>query len=373
MSRKRAKAKPRIVTTLSRQSLGPSIVSAPQRQSSALIGRADFAALVERVTEIIEEARSRVVRTVNSEMVLSNWHIGREIVEYVQHGEARAEYGEEVIEGLSQQLQSRVGRGYSSRNLWHFRDFFLTYRERPPSIRAEGFRTSLVQNSKPLDVAKILHKAGAEFAEGFSNRLSWSHYRALLRVKSIDWRHITETAALAGPCVAEREDVRPLTTNFVVVEVDDAEIAVGILAPYDRERHHALEDAHGNDYVFRRSRDGLEAVRINPDAALLDMRFEQRSVHDVSKLLNVLIERSFERYVINPKIELVRRRPLTIVSLEPKNDLANSLFGRRTQGRFPLHVRRGFRIQARTVYPKAGPAPALVVDAVTHSDLGDTS
>ncbi len=155
---------------------------AARRQSNALAKASDFAALVERVVAIVEEARSRVVRTVNSEMVLSNWHIGREIVEYVQRGEERAAYGEEVIEDLSRQLGERVGRGYSARNLWHFRDFFLTYRDRPPLIRADGFRTSLVQNSKSLEAAKILHEAGAEFALGFSNRLAWSHYRALLKV-----------------------------------------------------------------------------------------------------------------------------------------------------------------------------------------------
>jgi hypothetical protein len=77
--------------------------------------------------------------------------------------------------------------------------------------------------------------------------------------------------------------------------------------------------------------------------------------------------------VIKPKIALVRRRPLTVVSHEPKNDLTNTLFGRRTQGRFPLHVRRGFRMEARTVYRTTGPAPALVVDAITHSDLGDAT
>lgn len=167
--------------------------------------------------------------------------------------------------------------------------------------------------------------------------------------------------------------MRPLTTNFVLVEVDDAEIAVGTLASYDKERHRALEDAHGNDYVFRRSRDGLEAVRINPDAEPLDMRFEQRPVRDIGKLLNLLIDRGFERYVIKPKIELVRRRPLTIVSLESKNDLANTLFGQRARGRLHLHVRKGFRVEARTVHSKCGPVPALVVDAITHSDLGDAS
>lgn len=37
--------------------------------------------LFERVTSILEEARSNVVRAVNSNMVLAYWLIGREIVE----------------------------------------------------------------------------------------------------------------------------------------------------------------------------------------------------------------------------------------------------------------------------------------------------
>jgi len=160
----------------------PKRASAARKQWNALAPTGAFVAFVARVVAIIEDARSRVVRTVNSEMVLSYWHIGREIVDYVQRGESRAEYGGQVLEDLSAQLLARVGRGYSTRNLWYFRDFYLTYRERSPSIRAEEFRTSLVQNPKPIDAAKILHEAGAEFTRGFSSRLSWSHYRALLKV-----------------------------------------------------------------------------------------------------------------------------------------------------------------------------------------------
>jgi predicted nuclease of restriction endonuclease-like (RecB) superfamily len=168
----------------------PKKVSSLRRQSNALAPMGDFVALVERVVAIIEDARSRVVRTVNSEMVLSYWHIGREIVEYVQRGEARAEYGEQVIEELSERLQARVGRGYSTTNLKYFRLFYLRYKERRPEIGhkardesiADKLVTSLVTNSKSIDAAKILHKACAEFAEGFSGHLSWSHYRALLKV-----------------------------------------------------------------------------------------------------------------------------------------------------------------------------------------------
>ncbi len=37
--------------------------------------------LFARIVTILEDARARVVRSVNSEMVLAYWYIGREIVE----------------------------------------------------------------------------------------------------------------------------------------------------------------------------------------------------------------------------------------------------------------------------------------------------
>ena len=49
--------------------------------------------LFDRIVTILEEARGRVVRAVNTGMVTAYWLIGREIVEAVQGGEERAEYG----------------------------------------------------------------------------------------------------------------------------------------------------------------------------------------------------------------------------------------------------------------------------------------
>jgi hypothetical protein len=133
---------------------------ATKGQSNALDPVNDIAVLVERVVTIIEEARSRVLRAVNSEMVLLNWHIGREIVEYVQRGDPRAEYGEEVIEDLSKQLQSRVGRGYSSTNLRYFRAFYIAYRSRKPEIRHIGSGES--GNAEDASApGKIRHKRRA--------------------------------------------------------------------------------------------------------------------------------------------------------------------------------------------------------------------
>ncbi len=71
------------------------------------------APLFDRIVTILEQARVNVVRSVNSNMVLAYWLIGREIVEEVQHGDQRAEYGKQVIENLSRQLSEKFGKGFS--------------------------------------------------------------------------------------------------------------------------------------------------------------------------------------------------------------------------------------------------------------------
>jgi hypothetical protein len=127
--------------------------AAPPRQSngSASVTAREVEPLIERVVAILEEARSQVVRTVNSVMVLAYWHVGREIVQFVQGGAKRAEYGEQMLEALSARLQERVGRGYSVRNLRYFRSFYQAYADRKPSIRDAPveFGTGLVPNLTP--------------------------------------------------------------------------------------------------------------------------------------------------------------------------------------------------------------------------------
>ena len=71
-------------------------------------------------------------------MVLAYWHVGREIVEFVQRGDRRAGYGERVLDVLSEYLRTLIGRGYSTTNLRYFRTFYLAYRERKPEIRYIG-------------------------------------------------------------------------------------------------------------------------------------------------------------------------------------------------------------------------------------------
>jgi hypothetical protein len=71
----------------------------------------------------------------------------RSIVEEEQKGKKRANYGETLIEELSKRLVRDYGKGFSERNLWHAKDFYLSF--------------------------PILNAVRSE--------LSWTHYRILLK------------------------------------------------------------------------------------------------------------------------------------------------------------------------------------------------
>ncbi|MHB9026403.1 MAG: PDDEXK nuclease domain-containing protein [Armatimonadota bacterium] len=144
--------------------------------------------LFDRIVAILEQARGNVVRAVNTNMVLAYWLIGREIVEDVQRGKERAEYGEKIIEDLSARLTERYGQGFSATNLKYFRIFYQSYPDRVRSIRhpagdeSAGATIPRPSGAESSD-APILRPTGDEFQQGFSPQLSWSHYRALMRVE----------------------------------------------------------------------------------------------------------------------------------------------------------------------------------------------
>jgi DUF1016 N-terminal domain len=80
-----------------------------------------------RICDILTAARTGVARTVNTAQVLSNWLIGREIVEAEQEGKHRADYGENLLKNLAQQLKQDFGAGYSYSNLKYIRQFYLVF------------------------------------------------------------------------------------------------------------------------------------------------------------------------------------------------------------------------------------------------------
>jgi len=75
----------------------PEKVQQPRPLEGGLI-RVGQGNLMDRVVSILEQAHANVARAVNSNMVIAYWLIGREIVEALQSGEDRAEYGARPVE-----------------------------------------------------------------------------------------------------------------------------------------------------------------------------------------------------------------------------------------------------------------------------------
>ncbi len=142
--------------------------------------------LFDRVVTILEQARTNVVRTINNNMVLAYWLIGREIVQEIQGGEERAEYGKQLIEQLSEQLSEKYGRGFSTTNLRYFRTFFTVYSNRKPIIshiqcgESDSSKNRHTQGGVLDDLSMAVEKSNREL--GFSPNLGWSHYRLLMGV-----------------------------------------------------------------------------------------------------------------------------------------------------------------------------------------------
>jgi len=104
--------------------------------------------LYKRIVDLLEAARSNVIRAVNQTMVITYYEVGRMIVEEEQSGKERAEYGKQVIKELSKALTKEFGKGYSERNIEQMRQFFLTY-SIPQTLSAELNSAKLMQKPQP--------------------------------------------------------------------------------------------------------------------------------------------------------------------------------------------------------------------------------
>jgi predicted nuclease of restriction endonuclease-like (RecB) superfamily len=161
------------------------------------------------IVELLNAARQAAARNVNSLMTASYWEIGRRIVQAEQKGKRRAEYGEQLMERLSQDLTQQFGRGFSKRNLEQMRQFFLTW----PIAQ-----TLSAQSTKPLttNTGKKSHIACApldwsELTETFT--LPWSAYVRLLSVQDDHTRKFYEAEALRSGWSVRQLD-RQIASQF---------------------------------------------------------------------------------------------------------------------------------------------------------------
>jgi predicted nuclease of restriction endonuclease-like (RecB) superfamily len=110
--------------------------------------------LVTSVRTLLNKSRQQLQQTINTTMVQTYWHVGRIIVEDEQKGNERASYGKQVIQKLADELTFEFGKGFDARNLRNMRAFYQAFP---------------IWNT-------------------VCTKLSWSHFRLLLRLDNVQAR-----------------------------------------------------------------------------------------------------------------------------------------------------------------------------------------
>lgn len=195
-----------------------------RKKSELTVQAGEYDGLVGNIAELLEQSRRTAARAVNNVLTATYWEVGRRIVEFEQGGEARAEYGEKVIPRLSRDLAARFGRGFSERNLWKMKDFYLGWEILPTPSAEFGARVKLpAELLDPVEgkvqtvsgQSPIVQTPSAEFDQRLFSAfpLSWSHYVRLMSVEKPHGRAFYEVEAIRGGWSVRQLD-RQISTQF---------------------------------------------------------------------------------------------------------------------------------------------------------------
>ena len=202
--------------------------------------------LYQNIRDVLLAARTQVRQTVNTAMVQTYWQIGRLIVEGEQGGAERAEYGKGVLPVLAKRLTLEFGKGFSAPSLWAYRQF---YQEFP-----------------------ILSTAWRE--------LSWSHFRALSRVKDSQARawYANEAVTQGWSLRALDRQINTLFYERLLRSQDKAGVTAEALTLIAKDAPTDPRDFIRDPYV-------LEFLGAQPDAGLYEQDLEQGLLNQLQKFL----------------------------------------------------------------------------------------
>ena len=143
----------------------------------------------ENIKNLINEARKNVVTYVNTTMLFTYWNIGKMIVEE-QGGSSKAKYGDKLIVELSKQMTFDFGKGFDERNLRYMRQFYLSF---------PNWNT-------------------------VCSELSWSHYRALIKIEEQHIRDFYMEEAINGKLSVRQLERQISTCAYSRVIANNSEV-----------------------------------------------------------------------------------------------------------------------------------------------------
>ena len=161
-------------------------------------------AYISEIKQILREARAKVYSVVNYSMVEAYWLIGRRIVEEIQQGEHRANYGDQVIKNISKALTAEFGRGFSERTIRQCRQFYQMF----PKLSIQRSRIAVSDKTTKSKTNLAITDRQIE-SPPFQYSLNWTHIQRIMRVSNPEARawYLREAAEQSW-------DVRTLDRNI---------------------------------------------------------------------------------------------------------------------------------------------------------------
>ena len=137
---------------------------------------ADYASWLSELKSRYQKAQIKAAVKVNSEKLLWNWQLGRDLVER----RAEEQWGAGVVEQLSLDLRAAFPqeKGFSALNLWFMKRWYLFYSEKLYQAGKELYVTDSQGDTKLYQVGKEIHdlsESGFPFPEIFAY-VPWRHH-----------------------------------------------------------------------------------------------------------------------------------------------------------------------------------------------------
>ena len=108
----------------------------------------NFESLVGHINQVQDVLQAQAAHAVNLSLTARNWLVGYYIVEYEQHGEDRAKYGDNLINRLAKEINRK---GFEPPRLREYRQIYIVYPQLGTSIASY-----LQKNSQELPVSGVL-------------------------------------------------------------------------------------------------------------------------------------------------------------------------------------------------------------------------
>lgn len=195
-----------------------------------------------QIKEILANARAKVYSAANFAMVDAYWEIGKSIVEK-QGGNATAEYGTSLLKELSKQMTADFGKGFTVTNLSYMRQFYLAFPNR----------------------------------HTLCDKLSWSHYRLLMRVENESARqfYIEESVKSSWSVRQLERQINTFSYQRLLASHGNYEVVEDTTK---REPAKTPEDVIRDPYV-------LEFLGLEQSASFYESDLEQALIDHLQKFL----------------------------------------------------------------------------------------